>query len=44
MNDVFIELDVQGITARLVTCCLFHLVILELGEWDCRGLSSVWAQ
>lgn len=28
----------------MVTCCLFHVVILQLNEWDCRGLSSVWAQ
>lgn len=44
VSDVFIELDLQGVTARLVTCCLFHTVILDLSEWDCRGLSSGWAQ
>lgn len=44
VTDVFIELDLQGVTARLVTCCLFHVVILELSKWDGRGLSSVWAE
>lgn len=44
VTDVLIELDSQGATARLVMCCLFHVVILELSKGDCRGLSSVWAQ
>lgn len=44
MTDVFIGPDLQGVSARLVTCCLSHDVMLELSEWDCRGLSSVWAQ